>query len=196
MSNQIVESTVPEGGGWPAVERFSIDAEALGEAAARERLLDRAMGPKRRRKSSEKLRRGQEPAEGLAFVARSPDGTLIGTVRLWNIVLGAGGPAALLLGPLAVEPALKGQGIGAALMQHVVEEAARRGHRAILLVGDEPYYSRFGFSAAKTGRLSMPGPYEKERFLARELIAGALDGTCGMLRPARPALAISRARAA
>src|SRR5690606_20962960 len=116
------------------------------------------------------------PAEGLAFVARNENGGLVGTVRLRNVRLGRGGDPALLLGPLAVESALKGAGIGAALMRHAICEATRLSHRAILLVGDAPYYARFGFSAAKTDRLAMPGPYEKERFLALELEAGALDG--------------------
>ena len=95
------------------------------------------------------------------------------------------GAAALLLGPLAVEPSLKDAGIGSALMRH----ADRRGRAAsaiaaILLVGDAPYYERFGFSAEKTGSLAMPGPYERHRFLALELAEGALDGAHGVLRAA------------
>ncbi|MDP3895551.1 MAG: N-acetyltransferase, partial [Mesorhizobium sp.] len=89
---------------------------------------------------------------------------------------------ALLLGPLAVDPALKSAGVGSALMRHAVAEAARLGHGAVLLVGDAPYYARFGFSAEKTGTLAMPGPYERERFLALELRDGALDGARGVLR--------------
>ena len=163
---------------------FFIAAEAPADIAARESLLDRAMGLKRKRKSSEKLRRGRLPAEGLAFVARCNSGALVGTVRLWDIRLGRTGAPALLLGPLAVEPSLKGTGIGAALMRHAIAEAARRGHGAILLVGDAPYYARFGFSAEKTDRLAMPGPYEKERLLALELVDGALDNASGTLEPA------------
>jgi predicted N-acetyltransferase YhbS len=139
------------------------------------------MGAGRKRKSSEKLRRGRRPSEGLAFVARAADGRLVGTVRLWDVALGEDGRAALLLGPLAVEPSLKRAGIGAALMRHALAEAARLGHRAILLVGDAPYYERFGFSAQKTGSLAMPGPYEPQRFLALELVEGALDGARGVL---------------
>ena len=163
---------------------FVITAETAADVAAREALLDRAMGPGRQRKASEKLRRGRRPAEGLAFCARDATGTLVGTVRLWEVALGEGGAPALLLGPLAVEPAWKNAGIGSALMRHAVAEAGRLGHRAILLVGDAPYYARFGFSAARTGRLSMPGPYEPRRFLALELAAGALDGAEGTLAPA------------
>jgi predicted N-acetyltransferase YhbS len=79
---------------------------------------------------------------------------------------------------------MKSVGIGSALMLHAIAEAKRLGHTAILLVGDAPYYGRFGFSADKTGRLAMPGPYERHRFLGLELVEGALDGAAGVLRPA------------
>lgn len=174
MPNEIVA-------GSPA---FIITAEAAADVAAREALLDRAMGPMRRKKSSEKLRRGRRPSEGLAFVARDAAGAVIGTVLLWDVRLGEGGAAALLLGPLAVDPALKDAGIGSALMRHAIGEATRLGHAAILLVGDAPYYGRFGFSAAKTGALAMPGPYERHRLLALELADGALDGVRGTLKAA------------
>lgn len=163
---------------------FAVDAERAADAAAREALLDRAMGPGRTRKSSEKLRRGRLPADGLALVARDEDDVLVGTVRLWDVRLGEGGQAALLLGPLAVDPSLKSAGMGSALMRAAVGEARRLGHRAILLVGDAAYYERFGFSAQKTATLSMPGPYERERFLALELVEGALDGARGVLKAA------------
>lgn len=162
---------------------FSIGAETAFDVPAREALLDRAMGPMRRRKSSEKLRRGRLPSAGLAFSARDTGGTLLGTVRLWDVRLGEGARA-LLLGPLAVEPSVKSAGIGSALMRFALAEAERLGHGAVLLVGDAPYYARFGFSAAKTGTLSMPGPYERERFLAVELREGALDGAKGTLQAA------------
>jgi predicted N-acetyltransferase YhbS len=162
----------------------TILAETDADIDAREALLDRAMGPKRRKKSSEKLRRGRRPSEGLAFVARDAAGTVVGTVRLWDVALGEGGTAALLLGPLAVCPSQKSAGIGSELMRHAIGEAKRLGHGAILLVGDEPYYGRFGFSADKTGRLAMPGPYEPHRFLALELVEGALDRAAGTLKAA------------
>lgn len=165
----------------PSREEISVVAETSADLAAREALLDEAMGPKRKTKSSEKLRRGRRPSEGLAFVARDASGGLAGTVRLWDVTLGEGGPA-LLLGPLAVDPSLKSAGIGSALMRHAIAEAARLGHAAILLVGDEPYYGRFGFSAARTGALAMPGPYERHRLLALELVEGALDGAEGTLK--------------
>ncbi|WP_313612078.1 N-acetyltransferase [Agrobacterium sp.] len=166
-------------------QTFHIEAENPGDVVARENLLDRAMGPGRRRKSSEKLRKGRIPADGLALVARDNDGHVIGTVRLWNVEAGVTpeGRAlpALLLGPLAVDSMHEGKGIGAALMRAAIAEASSRGHGAILLVGDAPYYERFGFFAAKTQHLVMPGPFERHRFLALELKDGWLDGAAGML---------------
>ncbi|WP_202333327.1 GNAT family N-acetyltransferase [Mesorhizobium sp. L-8-3] len=172
----------PSGDIVPDASAVVVVAETAADMPAREALLDRAMGSGRKRKSSEKLRRGRRPSEGLAFAARDASGALIGTVRLWDVRLGEHGGKALLLGPLAVDPDLKGAGLGSALMRHSIEEARRLGHRAILLVGDAPYYERFGFSAEKTGDLAMPGPYERHRFLGLELQPGALDGAEGVLR--------------
>jgi len=157
------------------------DLESPALVAAREALLGRAMGRNWKKKSSQKLRRGRRPSEGLAFVARDEAGRLAGTVRLWDVATGDG-RAALLLGPLAVDPSLKNAGIGKALMAHAIAEAKRLGHCAILLVGDAAYYARFGFSTEKTGMLAMPGPYERHRFLALELVEGALDGANGVLK--------------
>ncbi|MCM2400760.1 N-acetyltransferase [Rhizobium sp. S153] len=164
---------------------FVIDVETPADVVAREALLDRAMGADRRKKSSEKIRRGRLPAEGLAFVARDRDGHVVGTVRLWNVEAGVGRDGtvidALLLGPLAVDAAHEGKGIGSALMRAAILEARNRDHGAILLVGDAPYYERFGFFAGKTQHLVMPGPFARERFLALELKADWLDGAAGMI---------------
>ncbi|PDV88275.1 GNAT family N-acetyltransferase [Rhizobium sp. H4] len=166
---------------------FAIDAENPSDVVARENLLDRVMGPDRRKKSSEKIRRNRVPAEGLALVARDRDGHVIGSVRLWNIEAGvndAGTPInALLLGPLAVDSRHGGKGIGAALMRAAILEAKNRGHGAVLLVGDAAYYERFGFFAEKARHLVMPGPFERSRFLALELTEGWLDGAAGMIVP-------------
>lgn len=166
---------------------ISILDETPADAAERDGLLDRAMGPRWRKKSSHKLRRGRLPSAGLAFVARDAAGAIVGTVRLWDVTAGEGGRngqdrAALLLGPLAVDPARKSAGIGSMLMRHAIAEAKRRGHGAILLVGDAPYYARFGFTADGTAGLAMPGPYERHRLLALELAEGALDGAAGVLK--------------
>ena len=166
---------------------FFIDWENPGDVVARERLLDAVMGPNRKRKSSEGIRRGRIPAEGLALVARDEAGHVIGTVRLWNIQAGVtpgGRPVpALLLGPLAVASDHEGKGIGGALMRAAILEARKRGHGAILLVGDAPYYERFGFSAERTATLMMPGPFEHHRFLGLELKEGWLEGAAGIIVP-------------
>jgi len=168
-----------------APSTFSIAAETPADVVARENLLDRAMGPDRRLKSSEKIRRNRVPADGLALVARDNSGHVIGTVRLWNVEAGVTpeGNAidALLLGPLAVDDAQEGKGIGSALMRAAITEAHSRGHGAILLVGDAAYYERFGFFGTRTNHLVMPGPFERSRFLALELKAGWLEGAAGMI---------------
>jgi predicted N-acetyltransferase YhbS len=166
-----------------------LGVEAPAEAGAREMLLDRTMGEGRFLKSSERIREGRLPADGLALVAREGD-ELVGTVRLWNV--SAGGRDALLLGPLAVAPECQGEGVGAKLMRMALNRAAAFGHGAVILVGDAPYYSRFGFSNAPTARLLMPGPVDRNRFLALEMREGALAGAVGLLQPtgefAAPAL--------
>lgn len=169
------------------VRSFLVDRENAGDVLARERLLDRAMGEGRFKKSSEKLRRGRMPAEGLALVARDAAGHVIGTVRLWDVEAGVDGDGegapALLLGPLAVAPEHEGLGIGGALMRAALAEARDRGHGAILLVGDPEYYERFGFFAEKARHLVMPGPFERRRFLALELKEGWLADAAGVLVP-------------
>ena len=179
---------------------FRIDRENPGDVLARERLLDVAMGPDRRKKSSEAIRRNRVPAEGLALVARDEAGHVIGTVRLWNIQAGItpGGRAvpALLLGPLAVDAAHEGKGIGGALMRAAILEAKKLGHGAILLVGDAPYYERFGFSPEKTTTLMMPGPFERHRFLGVELKEGWLDGAAGIIVPTGRKLVEARVKKA
>lgn len=158
---------------------FVVEDEAEGDRLAREALLDCAMGPGRRRKSSEKLRKGRLPSNGLAFVVRNGTGQVIGTVRLWDVA--AGGRSLLLLGPLAVDASSEGKGIGSVLMRHAITRAKEQGHGAIILVGDAPYYQRFGFSAGKTGSLMMPGPVERDRLLGVDLKPGYLDGLAGLL---------------
>lgn len=172
----------------------SIRHERPADIDAREALLDSAFGDTRYRKSSERLREGRLPADGLAFIAA--DGKrVVGTARLWDIACGEDRPA-LLLGPVAVAGDCRGRGIGAALVRRAIAEARKRGHGAILLVGDALYYSRFGFSAEKTAALAMPGPFERHRLLALELTPGALGGG-GVIRPAgRPAVSEPTARAA
>jgi predicted N-acetyltransferase YhbS len=151
--------------------------ERAADVPAREALLDAALGPARTLKSSERLRSGRLPAEGLALVAEDGEGRLVGTVWLWNV--SAGGRPALLLGPLAVDETCRGAGVGAALVRLALSRAEDAGHAAVILVGDPEYYARFGFTADATAGLVMPGPTERRRFLARAFVAGALDGAAG-----------------
>ena len=159
---------------------LSIRSERISDVVARETLLDTCFGTSRTSRTCQRLRDGHVPAEGLSLSAVLGD-KLVGTVRLWHV--SAGGVPALVLGPLAVDPSCRKLGIGAALMAHALATAKVRGHHAVLLLGDAPYYARFGFSAAKTGQLALPGPFERDRLLAVEFTDGALDGACGMIVP-------------
>ena len=154
--------------------------EAPQDLAAREALLDRAFGKKRGRKTAQRLREGRLPAEGLAFTMTDSKGNLVGSIRLWNVIAGSAGPA-LLLGPVAIDGAIRGKGYGSALMRHALAEARKFGYKAVILVGDAPYYERFGFSLAAVSGLHLPGPVDRERFLGLELVLGALDGAEGLV---------------
>ncbi|TYO65204.1 N-acetyltransferase [Bradyrhizobium hipponense] len=169
---------------------FAIRAERAADVAMRESLLDACFGENRHGRTCQRLRDGRAPAAGLALAAVH-EGQLVGTVRLWHV--SAGGRPALVLGPLAVDPACRELGIGAALMQQALAAARARGHAAVILLGDAAYYARFGFSAARTGELSLPGPFERDRLLALEFTEGALDGASGMIAPTGAALPKRRA---
>src|SRR3954467_14762624 len=157
---------------------FAIRAERASDVVAREALLDACFGETRHSRTCQRLRDGRAPAEGLALSALVR-GRLVGTVRLWHVSVG--GIPALMLGPLAVEASSRRFGVGAALMDHALAAAKARGHRAVILLGDAPYYARFGFSAEKTGQLVLPGAFERDRLLGLELVQGGLDGAWGMI---------------
>lgn len=164
----------------------NIREETVADLAGREALLDEAYGAVRFTKTSERLREGRRPADGLSLVAVGPGG-IVGTVRLWPVTAGPGRPA-LLLGPLAVHQNARRRGIGSGLMRFAIARARLAGHRAIVLVGDASYYSRFGFSAAATAELWLPGRHDRERLLGLALEPGALDGARGLIGAAgRPA---------
>jgi predicted N-acetyltransferase YhbS len=159
---------------------FAIRSERASDVVAREALLDACFGANRSLRTCQRLRDGRLPAEGLAFAAVR-ERRLVGTSRLWHV--SAGGVPALMLGPLAVEDTCRKLGVGAALMDDALAAAEARGHRAVILLGDEPYYARFGFSAQTACGLSLPGPFERDRLLGLELRGGALDGATGMIVP-------------
>src|SRR5215471_2838514 len=132
----------------PKAAPFAIRAERASDVVAREALLDACFGENRHARTCQRLRDGRAPAAGLALAAVR-DGKLVGTVRLWHV--SAGGRPALVLGPLAVDPACRELGIGAALMNQALAAARARGHQSVILLGDAAYYARFGFSTEKTG---------------------------------------------
>jgi predicted N-acetyltransferase YhbS len=170
---------------------FAIRAERASDVVAREVLLDACFGDNRHTRTCQRLRDGRAPAEGLALSALA-QGRLVGTLRLWHV--SAGGVPALVLGPLAVDPSCRDLGVGAALMNHALTAAKARGHGAVVLLGDAPYYARFGFSGLKTTELSLPGPFERDRLLGLELRDGALDGAWGMIAPTGASASSTRAR--
>jgi predicted N-acetyltransferase YhbS len=170
---------------------FAIRAERASDVAAREALLDACFGANRAARTCQRLRDGRAPAEGLALsVVRQ--GRLVGSVRLWHV--SAGGIPALVLGPLAVDPSCRKLGVGAALMNHALAAAKARSHDAVILLGDAAYYARFGFTAAKTCDLSLPGPFERERLLGLELRDGALDSAAGLIVPTGAAAPLRTAK--
>jgi predicted N-acetyltransferase YhbS len=171
---EAIQSTPVEG-------RIVIGCEQPGDAARREALLDAAFGRKERfAKTCQRLRDGRLPTHGLSLAARK-NGEYVGTLRMWHV--DAGGVPALLLGPLAVARTQRAQGIGGLLMNEALARAAEFGHRAVILVGDAPYYAPFGFTRAHTRTLAMPGPIDEARFLGLELQEGALEKAQGIVAP-------------
>jgi predicted N-acetyltransferase YhbS len=158
---------------------FTVTTERPEDRAEIEKLLDRAFGPDRGSKASYVYRKGVSPVADLKFAARAKaGGAILGTLRFWPVRIGC--HAALLLGPLAVKPSLKGRGIGAALMFHGLDAAAWARHARVVLVGDREYYARFGFAPATPMGLVMP--HEAPHWLlALGLAKGAFDGVAGAI---------------
>ena len=163
--------------------KLTIQHETPGDADAIERLHERAFGPGRFARSSERIREEAEADPRLSIVARVLT-LIVGSVRLTPIRIGAA--KALMLGPLAVEPAFRSRGIGKALVERALADADKLGHNLVLLVGDEPYYSRMGFKRVAPGSIIMPGPVDPMRVLlwsaddaAREQARGAVRGDRG-----------------
>lgn len=144
-------------------------------------MLDKVFGLSRQTKTSYRLREGEQAVDGLSFAMITEQGELLGAISFWSLRIGKAGTEALLLGPLAVDPEHRGQGIGRELMLHGLNEAKRLGHRLVILVGDEPYYARVGFKRVPDGRLLMPGPVDKGRLLYLELAEGALGNANGLV---------------
>lgn len=159
-----------------------IRPELPGDAEPIERLHERAFGPGRFARTAFRLREGAPPRPDLSFTALV--GTLlVGSVRVTPVSAGVG--HALMLGPLTVDPAFENRGIGAALMTRALDGSRVTGHGLVLLIGDEPYYARFGFRRIPPGLLTLPGPADPGRFLANELIEGALEAANGAVTAIR-----------
>jgi predicted N-acetyltransferase YhbS len=159
---------------------LTILPETANDEQAIERLHERTFGPGRFVLSAYRLREHVDHLLDLSFTARI--GTLmVGSVRQLPICVGD--TKALMLGPLTVEPPFRSRGVGRALLERALNDARAKGHRLVLLIGDEPYYSRVGFKKVPKGRASMPGPVDHNRILVAELESGAFEGVSGDIRP-------------
>jgi predicted N-acetyltransferase YhbS len=159
---------------------LTILPETKDDAAAIDRLHERTFGPGRFAKTAYRIREGMDHRPDLSFTARI--GTLlVGSVWLTPIRIGAS--KALLLGPLTVEPPFRERGIGSLLIRRALDEARSKGHRLVVLVGDEPFYGKCGFKRIPAGQAAMPGPVDPARLLICELVEGAFTGVSGPIGP-------------
>lgn len=153
----------------PALETFVLSEETPFDAAAAARVVERAFGPGRYAKTAERLREGSEPVAG--YVLRVA-GEVMGSVHLWPIEVG--GLRAGFLGPIAVDAPWRGTGAGAVLCEAVIARARDLGLSGVLLVGDRPYFGRFGFEPAPDAVL--PGPVDPRRVLWLSLDSSEAQG--------------------
>ncbi|MDB5571164.1 MAG: GCN5-related N-acetyltransferase [Hyphomicrobiales bacterium] len=167
----------------PALDLPSLGVRPLHPAdlAQIEKLDERAFGPGRFARTAYRLREGVGPDFALSFVAHV--GTLLVGANIMTPIK-CGEVDMLLLGPLTVEPAFRSRGIGETLASRSLDAARAEGRKLVMLVGDEPYYSRLGFKRVQPGRLQMPGPVDPARVLVCELSPGAFDGVQGAVRKA------------
>jgi predicted N-acetyltransferase YhbS len=164
-------------------DMIEIVPETPARGPAIESLLDDAFGPGRRGKAVYRLRDGVAPVDSLCRVALV-DGTLRAVIRYWPAALrtaeGLTMPI-LVLGPIAVDAAWQGKGVGRALVEHTLERAAGLGYRLVVLVGDPGYYARYGFTRSDAEGLFLPGEADQGRLLAREIVPGAAAGATGTI---------------
>ena len=159
---------------------LTILPETADDALAIERLHERTFGPGRYARSAFRIREGRGHLLELSFTARI--GTLlVGSVRLTPICIGD--TKALLLGPLTVEPPFRSHGVGSALIKRALKDAKAKGHKLVVLVGDEPFYGKSGFKRIPKAQVKFPGPVDPARLLVAELAKGAFEGVTGMIRP-------------
>jgi predicted N-acetyltransferase YhbS len=159
---------------------LTILSETADDADAIDRLHERTFGPGRYARTAFRIREKIDHRLDLSFTAWI--GTLmVGSVRLSPILIGP--TPALLLGPLTVEPPFREHGIGKTLLLKALEQAKEKGHKLVVLVGDEPYYGRVGFKKIPKGTATMPGPVDPARLLVAEVVEGAFTGVSGPIRP-------------
>lgn len=171
---------------------FTLSPEIAADGDEVEQLFDLAFAPGRRALSSYKLREGVAPVAALSMVARDDLAVLAAAIRYWPIRIGGVetpgareddlGAKALLLGPVAVHPTRQGEGLGALLLGETLARARALDWERVLLVGDEPYYSRFGFSREAARRVAFPSPTNPDRVLGRASSPGAFAGVAGPVR--------------
>jgi predicted N-acetyltransferase YhbS len=159
---------------------FEIRLETGGDAESLSKLSAQAFGPGRFTRSAYRVREGVPPVKALCLCGLL-DGRLVGGIRFTAIRIGEQ-DGALLLGPLVVDPEEKGKGYGRALVEEGLMRARAEGFGLVLLVGDMPYYARFGFKPVPLGQISLPGPVDPGRLLALELIPGALPNATGQVK--------------
>jgi len=143
-------------------------------------LVERAFGPGRLAKTAERLREANRPLADISLVAWAGD-EAVGCVRMWPVHIGR--TPAVLLGPFAVEDAWRSRGLGSELIAKACEAAERAGHSLVLLVGDEPFFAKLGFTPAPAGQVVLPGQVDARRVLWRALKPGALEGVGGAVTP-------------
>jgi predicted N-acetyltransferase YhbS len=159
---------------------FEIRLETAVDAPALSQLSAEAFGPGRFTRSAYRVREGVPPVASLCLCGLL-DRKLVGGIRFTAVRIGESEGAALL-GPLVVDPLVKGKGYGKALVGEGLARARGEGFALVLLVGDMPYYARFGFQPVPPGQIALPGPVDPARLLAVELVPGALAGAAGMVK--------------
>ena len=158
---------------------FRLLPETLEDVDEVEMLLDLAFAPGRTALSSYQLRLGVAPVAELATIVRDEFDALAGAIRYWPVRIGNLDLPALLLGPVAVHPTRQGEGLGGLMIMETLERAREIGWTRVILVGDAPYYRRFGFRRELASGLEFPKPVNIERLLAKELVEGAMSGVAG-----------------
>ena len=158
---------------------FQIRNESESDASALSEFSAEAFGPGRFARSAYRVREGVPPVAPLSLTGWR-DGRLVGGIRFTAVSIGEESHA-LLLGPLVVDPAHKGNGHGKALVGEGLDRARAQGFRLVVLVGDMPYYGRFGFVPVPRGQIALPGPVDPARLLTLELVPDALKGAVGTM---------------